>query len=1441
MKKILGLDLGTNSIGWALVDFDLTDKSGQINGLGSRIIPMSQDILGKFDSGQSHSQTAERTGYRGVRRLYQRDNLRRERLHRVLNILGFLPEHYRDEIDFVNRKGQFKKEVKLNYRQNSKGKHEFIFMDSFNEMVNEFQKAGKNIKIPFDWTLYYLRKKALTQKISSQELAWIILNFNQKRGYYQLRSDEAISDENKNEKFYALKVVDVKATDQKKGDEIWYQVILDKKDEDGTPWIYPRKSKEPLDAWIGKVREFIVTEKTAKDGSLKRSFRSPNENDWGLVKKKTEQEIEQSQKHIGEYIFDTLLHLPNQKVRGKLIKTIERKYYKKELKAILEKQLEFHPKLRDNALYQACVDELYPRNEAHQRNIKDRDFVYLFLEDIIFYQRPLKSKKSTIAGCPFESKKFFKTEINKETGQEENKWHEVPIKVISKSNPLFQEFRLWQWLKNLSIYENEKNINGKLNLNVNITDNLLKSEDDWVDLFDFLNARKEVEQKHILNYFVSKKLLDKKQLDNYRWNYPEDNKYPCNTTRSSFLSRLKKVQDIDPESFLSKDVEAQLWHIIYSVKDPVEYEKALATFAKAKSIHVDSFVESFKKYPTFKAEYGAFSEKAIKKLLPLMRTGKYWIPDNIHETTQKRIDKIITGEYDEKIRTRVREKAIHLNRPEDFKGLPIWLASYVVYDRHSEIGDIQHWKTPDDIDKYLQSFRQHSLNNPIVEQVVMETLRTVRDIWKQYGQGEEGFFDEIHVELGREMKNPQKVRQNMAKRNQENQNTNERIRALLQEFTENGANPHSPSHQEILKIYEEGVVGSKPMSDTIEKIRKNRTPSKSDIHKYKLWLEQEYISPYSGKPIPLSKLFTTAYEIEHIIPQSKYWDNSLGNKVICETELNKLKGNQTAYAFIKKYGGQIHDGIPILKLHEYEAHCQKYFKSNRSKLKNLLSEDIPEGFINRQMNDSRYISKLVMGLLSNIVREKDEQEATSKNLLPVVGRLTSKLRRDWGLEDKWNELVLPRFKRMNELTKSEDYTYKNSQGIEIPTVPDDLLNNFSKKRIDHRHHAMDALVIACCTRQHTQYLHSLNNEKLKFNLQPLLMVKNDNGHYTKYFQLPWKSFPVDAKHNLDKVVISFKQNLRVINKTNNKTWQWKKQKDGKYKKELVRQTKGDSWAIRKPMHKETVSGKIGFKAGKGKIATAVRTSLSEIKNFKHLEKITDSGIKKILKNHLKNYGDGKSKEAFDAAFSPEGIQDLNKNIKQLNDGKNHQPIYKVRQYEVGSKFPVSENPESPKNKKYVEAAKGTNLFFAIYWDDKKQKRTFETVPLNAVIAHQKLVANLPKSERTPIPVDAQKGKFLFALSPNDLVFVPTDEELENPSLVDFQKLSKEQISRIFKVVSSTGNRLYGIPNSIAKPIMNKFEFSSLNKLEFDLSKRSIKQYCWKLQINRLGKITNYMS
>jgi CRISPR-associated endonuclease Csn1 len=1493
MKKILGLDLGTNSIGWALVDQNFEEKQGNILGLGSRIIPMSQDIMGEFDRGNSISQTAERTGFRGVRRLRERHLQRRERLHRILNVLGFLPKHYSDKIDFGKRLGKFlpETETKLVYNE----RNEFIFKNSFEEMLHDFQRSQPDLvsngrKVPLDWTIYYLRQKALTSKIEKEELAWLLLHFNQKRGYYQLRGEEEEENQNKLVEFHSLKVVDVKADEPQKGRPgIWYSIIL----ENG--WIYRRASKNPLFDWNNKMKDFIVTTdlnedktvKTDKEGNEKRSFRAPSEDDWTLLKKKTESEIEKTRGTVGQFIYNTLLANPNQKIKGKLIRTIERKFYKEELNLIVRKQVEFHPELKNTDVYNACIEELYPHNESHKNSLLNKDFVHLFIEDILFYQRPLRSQKSLISNCPFEYRSYIVEGIQKSES----------IKCVSKSHPIYQEFRLWQWIQNLKIYDRKTD--------ENVTSEYLFSEEDYVRLFNFLNERKEVEPKMLLKHF---KISEK----SHRWNFVEDKPYPCNETHSMIKSRLEKVEDISPD-FLTPEIEEKLWHLIYSVNDKIEYEKALKSFALKYNLHPESVLENFRKFPPFKNEYGAYSLKAVKKLLPLMRLGKYWNSENIDDKTKVRIQHLLTGEYDESIRERVRDKAIKLITESDFKGLPLWLASYIVYDRHSENAETGRWNTVKDLENYLAAFRQHSLRNPIVEQVITETLRVVKDIWNQFGNGEKDFFKEIHIELGREMKNPADKRKQMTERNTGNENTNLRIKALLMEMLNDSnvenVRPYSPIQLEILKIYEEGVLNSDiEIPEEIEKISKLSQPSGSDLMRYKLWLEQRYRSPYTGETIPLNKLFTPAYEIEHIIPQSRYFDDSLSNKVICEAAVNKEKTNQTGLEFIKNHHGQIVETgsgkkVRIFSEDEYQEFVKQHYNKNRGKRNKLLLDDIPEKMIERQMNDTRYISKFVMQLLSNMVREETSKDdgVNSKNVLASNGQITSVLKNDWGLNDVWNDLILPRFERLNELTHSQNFTTYNERYQKyLPQVPFELQKGFQKKRIDHRHHAMDALVIACATRNHINYLNNQNaldkkkskeqKQVAREDLRAVLCDKkyNDgsNSNYQWVFKQPWETFVVDAMQKLETTLVSFKQNLRVINKTINKHEKYV-DKDGRWLKEKVEQTIGESWAIRKSMHKDTVAGHVNLRDRKivnlpaaidkwevlvdknlktkikqlinegfdkkkivrffsdleykwmnkdvskpelyyfsdeKEMLVASRVNLDVTFNEEKIKSITDTGIQKILLEHL-----GQKQNNPEIAFSPEGIEELNQNLTFLNDGKPHQPVYKVRTFEPkGNKFSVGQSGN--KKDKYVEAAKGTNLFFAIYQDE-NGKRSYETIPLNIVIERQKQgLAPCPEENSDGLPL-------LFYLSPNDLVYMPEMEERDNLQPIEFQKLKKKQAQNVYKMVSSSGTQCFFVKSEVAVSIVNKIEFSALNKMEKSIDGRMIKDICAKLKVDRLGNIS----
>ena len=1476
MKKILGLDLGTNSIGWAVVEKE--GNNGRIVKSGSRIIPMDAATLGDFASGNTKSQTADRTAKRSARRMRERFLLRRERLHRILQTLGFLPSHYANKIGWdlendAKHYGTFidGEEPKIAWKKNNDSKFEFLFHSSFLEMLEEFKQHHPNLvsdgqKIPYDWTLYYLRKKALTQPIEKEELAWIILNFNQKRGYNQLRDEILESTDDKREEYLCLTVSSVTADDTSSGKDTWYEIRFENSDI-----IYRRKSKYPLD-WVGKKRNLIVTTKLSedgnpklkKDGSIDYSVKSPGEDDWALLKIKTEQDLKTSSLTVGQYIYKALLANPSEKIRGGLVRTIERRFYKEELELILKKQSEFHPELKDRSLYEKCICDLYRNNESHRNNISRNDFTYLILEDAIFYQRPLKSKKSLIDDCPYE----YYQGVNKETGE----ICTYPLKCIAKSNPYFQEYRIWKFLGDLRIIANTKEVNGHIQSDVDVTIEYIPDANSLAQLFIWLNDKGSIEQGELLNHLGIKK----KEQDKYRWNFVVDKKYPMNATRHALLSKMQ-----DGEK-LSRELEQTIWHLLYSTKSKEEIDKSLSgsrLYHKLLSEGLSvTTIEKLKSVKLPDEGYGSYSEKAIKKLLPLMRTGMMWNQQDISANTRLRIEQFTKGKGLDDFSENVKKKIFSLPTIESYQNLPEWLACYVVYGRHSEASDIVKWKNPNDINIYLNNFKQHSLRNPIVECVILETLRVVRDIWIRYGN-----IDEIHVEMGRDLKNPSEKRRMLTQRVLENENANIRIKALLAELTNpefdiQDVRPYSPSQQDLLRIYEEDVLAHNEPDDEIRDIIQNlsnptKQPSRSQVLRYKCWLDQKYCSPYTGQPIPLSRLFTPDYEIEHIIPQSRYFDDSFSNKVICESEVNKLKDNDLGYEFIKKHHGQtlqLASGrmVRIFEVNDYERFVKDTYGNLKSapKRRKLLMDEIPAEFIQRQMNDSRYISKVIKGLLSNIVREIDEngnleREAISKNVITCNGSITTRLKRDWGLGEVWNYIVLPRFQRLNQLTGNTCFTTLNTHGQEIPAMPLELAKGFNIKRIDHRHHAMDAIVIACTTREHVNLLNNESalpeHQEMKHALSHKLrrceeiVINGKKRNIYKEFIMPWASFKNDAYTSLQQIVVSFKQNLRVLNQATNLYSKYEKGQ-----KTLTSQHSSNHYAIRKSLHKDTVFGHVNLQR---------KTTVKLKDALKDVNRIVDKRLKRKVKDlRAKHYNDkqllvyfkdyayewkgydfnkievfyftdekeamvatrfcndlvsifsGKTKkqdiekvisqitdtgiqkiltnylnanlDKIEFAFSAEGLEKLNENIEHFNNGKQHKPIYKVRLYQPkGNKFQVGHTGNN--NKKFVVADAGTNLFFAVYRTE-EGARTYKTIPLEVVI--ERLKQKLHPVNET----DENGNKLLFYISPYDLVYLPTLDECTSAEIA----ISNFSSSRIYRFIDSSGTTANFVPHTISNVI-----------------------------------------
>jgi len=1151
MKKILGLDLGTNSIGWALVEIDHENGIVRILGLGSRILPMDAGEINDFEnSGKIKSVAAQRTEKRGSRRMNERFILRRDRLHLVLNLLNALPKHYKLEIDFTNLKGekcgQFKsnREPKLAYLPKLKeSKAEFLFKDSYQKMLKELGiENKKHSRIPYDWTLYYLRQKALKSEITLEELAWVLLSYNQKRGYEKIEVENKSEKENEISEELDLRVKNVSELFDKEGKK-FFKVELDsienfiyneysdaqmtfesdlkevkiisKIDETGNVIskefsvtdIYPLRIKDVKyekrdgqhkytltyhNGWTeekqpksytfryekakGNEYEYIVETVYDEKGNIKKSqgkerkLREPDfgdkSNDWTLLKKKTEKEAlvfnfengfvnletKEPKKYISTKIYNSMKKDAQSKDRdrtkiiGGMFQVVDRDFYREELNQIIETQKQFHSELKSKEIFEQCVKTLYPKNESHAQTLlaNKTAIQHLLVEDVLLYQRPLKSKKSEISDCKYEVQ-YWKNVVDKKTGEINEKSEPVYLKVVSTSHPIFQEFRIWDKLHNLRLIQIEKEINGKIETNVDVTDNYFTSET-YQKLFGLLNNQKTLGQTKLIEFFKPKFKEKKEDFKNFVWNFPEDEEIKGNETRVSFAFRFKRCGFLEYADFLTQKKELDLWHYLYSVnyKDrTANNNKSITTFFNrflegsnvAHEIK-DKIIKDFANYPQFASKYCAYSEKALKKLLPLIRLGNgkvvnYWAIEQGYTKWQQSLEtrkgEILTRlkAIDFSAETIDCTKVISNDtrngnlpfpkglfnafksfaKAEDFTKLNLTQASYLVYGRHSELAQAIHWNSPQEIrDKLHQELKQHSLNNPVAEKVLLEMMQIVADIWDYYGDGKGKFYSKIHLEVGRELKKSAKEKESISKSQSANKAQNKRLRQVLQDFLSTStynAKPNNNDHFERLKIVEEGAEHTKNTDKKffenksytkkeIEEILKKATITPEDFEKYKLWIEQGYRSPYTNRMIKLTDLFNgKKYNIDHVFPQASVTNDSLTNKVVCELEINKLKSDKTGREFISVFGDKevfcaAHNStVKINSDDEYVTVVNTQFSGNKRFI--LLSKEIPKGFTNSQLNNTRHIARKAMELLSHIVREEGEIEFRSKNVLPVTG------------------------------------------------------------------------------------------------------------------------------------------------------------------------------------------------------------------------------------------------------------------------------------------------------------------------------------------------------------------------------------------------------------------------------------------------------------------------
>ena len=312
--------------------------------------------------------------------------------------------------------------------------------------------------------------------------------------------------------------------------------------------------------------------------------------------------------------------------------------------------------------------------------------------------------------------------------------------------------------------------------------------------------------------------------------------------------------------------------------------------------------------------------------------------------------------------------------------------------------------------------------------------------------------------------------------------------------------------------------------------------SHDNILKFKLWEECKQTCPYTGLTIPINELFTNKWQIEHIQPWSRSLNDSFSNKTLCLGTENIKKGNKTPFEF---YGNDEANWSAIkeraLKLFSFT----KEYPDSYNKFKRFVQQKFDDDFSTRQLNDTRYISKEAKNYLSKIC----------KNVMVSPGQATSNLRHKWGL---------------NHILNEEN----------------------SKTRDDHRHHAIDALVMACTKLSYVQELSKWNQYK--------------KTHEMKNFPLPWETFNYDAEKAVEKILISHKK------VSNNITIRYKTvEKNGKkYTNKGV--------AARGQLHLETVYGQNKNCKSDEYVYRVDINNLS----FSQLTSIVDLNLKQVILNEI---------------------------------------------------------------------------------------------------------------------------------------------------------------------------------------------------------------------------------
>lgn len=972
MKRILGLDLGTTSIGWALVDeTECPEERSSIIRLGVRVNPLTTDESQNYEKGKAIETNTARRDKRSARRNLQRYKLRRSALTSLLKEHGFITD-------------------------------DTILSEQGNASTFE---------------TYRLRAKAVTEEITLEQFARVLLMINKKRGYKSSRKAKGEEDGKLiNGMDVAKRLYDEDITpgqlclelleSGKKALPDFYRSDLE--NEFDRIWscqslFYPDmltdalreelygKNTTQTNAIIGKYFQWVEVgriwnelEARNEDKEVLHQYKGEARTTKGIEQKKENYlwrakalseklhpeklavvikeinkelnsasgylgAISDRSKHlffnhltVGQALMQTLQENPNASLKNKVY---YRQDYLDEFEILWENQAKYHP-------------ELTPELKQEIRDV------------VIFYQRRLKSQKSLISICEFERKE----QVVEVDGKK--KTILTGSRVIPRTSPLFQEFKIWQTLNNLEIRLSDTK--GKKKKKVPSEPTLFDDIFTPKEELEF-NGRREltIEEKQLLAEELSvRESMTKAQVLKILFgtstgmdlNYEKVSGHETGAALYKAFSAMLDLSGHDPIDFTCSaseikqqvravfdalgwntdvlDIEMDisegsrlylqpfynLWHLLYSFEGDSSRTGDESLLEKISAIlNCDKDYAQLLANVSLASDYGNLSAKAIKNILPYMKEG---------------------NRYDEACS----------------------LAGY----RHSASSLTKEEIEAKELLDKLEILPKNSLRNPVVEKILNQMVNVVNEIIATYGRP-----DEIRVELARELKKNQKEREALTKaisRSTDERNKDREI--LIKEF-------NIPN------------------------------PTRNDVIRYRLYKELKpngYHTLYSNKYIEREKLFSKEIDIEHIIPKARLFDDSFTNKTLEYRSVNLDKGNKTAYDYVSETYGE--EG-----LQRYLNTCESIFANQRTKLRKLkmTEREIPDGFIERDLRNTQYIAKKALAMLNQICR----------SVVPTTGAVTDQLRQDWELVDVLKELNWGKYEAVGNV----EY-YTNHDGHRIGRIKD---------------------------------------------------------------------------------------------------------------------------------------------------------------------------------------------------------------------------------------------------------------------------------------------------------------------------------------------------------------------------------------------------------------------